>query len=189
MTDEPRALRPAQAALEEVIRKYAITEGEFTLASGRTSSWYLVGRNLTFRGDCLHLVGDAVLDALAAGGAPTFDTVGGIVVGAVPVALAVAERVPCRAFAVRKEAKDHGDRSQIAGPLEPGDRVLIVEDTTTTGGSLLEAVDAVEAFGCEVVAASVLVDRGGELGDKLAARGIPYFPVLTAPDLGYAFGS
>lgn len=183
------ALRPQQGALAAVLREHAIREGTFTLASGRTSSWYLDARQVTFRGDCLDIVGDAIVEALAAADAPAFDAVGGLAVGAVPVAIAVAGVTKTRSFAVRKEAKDHGTGGRIAGPLEPGDRVLIVEDTATSGGSLLEAVDAVQAFGCEIVAATVLLDRGGEVGALLAARNIAFVPVLTAPDLGYAFGS
>ena len=75
------------------------------------------------------------------------------------------------------------------GPLEPGDRVLVVEDTSTTGAAVLTAVDAITEFGCEIVAASLLLDRGGEVGAALEARGIPYRPVLLGPDLGYPFGS
>jgi orotate phosphoribosyltransferase len=77
----------------------------------------------------------------------------------------------------------------MAGPVEATDRVLVVEDTATTGASLLQALDAVEELGCHVVAASLLLDRGGEVGSALEARGVRYAPVLTAPDLGYAFGS
>jgi orotate phosphoribosyltransferase len=77
----------------------------------------------------------------------------------------------------------------MAGPVEPHHRVLVVEDTATSGGSIIEAIDALQAFGCTVVGASVLLDRGGELGAILAARDIAYFPVLGAPDVGFAFGS
>jgi orotate phosphoribosyltransferase len=77
----------------------------------------------------------------------------------------------------------------MAGPINPGDRVLVVEDTATTGASLLKAVDAIGEFGCEIVAASLLLDRGGELGPVLAERGIRYVPVLESPELGYPFGS
>lgn len=182
-------MRPAQAALAAALREHAIQEGEFTLASGRTSTWYLDGRRVTFRGDCIEIVGEAIVDALAVGGIGDFDAVGGLVVGAVPVAMAVALVTGKRGFAVRKEAKGHGVGGRIAGPLEPSDRVLVVEDTATTGASLLQAVDALDEYGCTVVGASLLLDRGGELGSALAARGIPYAPVLTAPDLGYPFGS
>jgi orotate phosphoribosyltransferase len=182
-------MRPAQAALAAALREHAIREGEFTLASGRTSSWYLDGRQVTFRGDCIEIVGDAIVEAIGEAGVGEWDAVGGLAVGAVPVALAVAFATGRPSFAVRKEAKGHGVAGRIAGPLETGQRVLVVEDTATTGGSLLDAVDAVTEFGCTVVGASLLLDRGGELGAALDARGVAYAPVLTAPDLGYAFGS
>jgi len=184
-------LRPTQQLVVDAFKKYAVQVGDFTLASGRKSKWYCIGRNLTFRGDCIELVGHAIVDALQAKDPKLteFDAVGGIVVGAIPVAMAVASVTGKNAFAVRKEAKDHGDSSLIAGPLEPGQKVLIVEDTITTGGSLMKSVDAVEAFGCEVVAVAALLDRGGEVEEKLAARGIPFAVSIGAPDLGFEFGS
>ncbi len=184
-------MRPARAELAEALRRYAIREGEFTLSSGRTSTWYLDGRRLTFRGDGVDLVGRAVAEALTAAGVGAFDAVGGLELGAVPVAIAVARQTGTRAFAVRKDAKAHGVTGRIAGPLEGGDRVVVVEDTATTGASLLAALDAIaeSGLGCEVVGASLLLDRGGALAAELERRGVPYAPVLGAPDLGYAFGS
>ncbi len=185
------SLRPTQAALAAVLVQYAIREGEFTLNSGRTTNWYLDGRQVSFRGDCLALVGDAIVDALAAAGigAGDYDAVGGPVVGAIPVALAVALVTGKPAFAIRKEDKDHGVGGRIAGVLAAGDRVLIVEDTATTGKALMEALPAVAEMECRIVAVSLLLDRGGALGNRLAAQSIPYVPVLGAPDLGYEFGS
>lgn len=184
-------LRPTQSALAAALRKYAIREGEFTLNSGRTSHWYLDGRQVAFRGDCMSIVGEAIVDALAhAGiGADDYDVVGGPVVGAIPVALAVAMVTGKPAFAIRKEAKDHGVGGRIAGVLEAGQRVLIVEDTATTGKALVESLPAVEEMDCPIVAISLLLDRGGALGDLLAERSTPYVPVLGAPDLGYEYGS
>jgi orotate phosphoribosyltransferase len=182
-------VRPAQAALAAALREHAIKEGEFTLSAGGTSNWYLDGRQVTFRGDCIEIVGDAIVEALAVDGVPEFDAVGGLELGAVPVALAVARATGARSFAVRKEPKGHGVGGSMAGPVDPGDRVLVVEDTATTGASLLKAVDAIGAFGCEIVAASLLLDRGGEVGPVLAARGVRYVPVLESPQLGYPFGS
>lgn len=184
-------MRPVQAELAAALRRHAIREGEFTLASGRTSNWYLDGRRLTFRGDALDLVGRAVVEALDAAGVDTFDSVGGLELGAVPVALAVARESGTRAFAVRKDAKVHGVGGRIAGPLEAGDRVVVVEDTATTGASLLAALDAVVAsdLDCRVVGVSLLLDRGGTLAAELERRGVTYAPVLGAPDLGYPYGS
>lgn len=186
------SLRPTQKLLVDAFRKHAVTEGDFTLKSGRKSKWYCVGRNLTFRGDCIELVGYAILDALEHKdpALKEFDAVGGIVVGAIPVAMAVASVTGKNAFAVRKEAKDHGDASSlIAGPLEERQKVLIVEDTVTTGGSLMESVDAVEKLGCEIVAVAALLDRGGEIEAKCKDRGLTFVSSLGAPDLGFEYGS
>lgn len=90
---------------------------------------------------------------------------------------------------VRKEAKDHGVTGRIAGALHPGDRVVITEDTVTRGTSMLEAVEAVRAFGAEPVLAIAIVDRGGTCTAMLADAGVPFRALLGAPDLGYAFGS
>lgn len=177
-------MRPAQAELAAALLEHAIRTGDFTLASGRHSTWYVDGRQLTFRGDCVELVGRAVLEALATIEAPAFDAVGGLAIGADPVSVAVAYASGTRGFAVRKEAKDHGTGGRIAGPLLPGDRVLLVEDTVTTGGSLLLALEAIRDFGAEVVAAACLLDRGGELAGRLAAEGVPYVTVVTAAELG-----
>ena len=176
----------ARAELLDALRRHSLRTGEFTLASGRRSTWYLDARQVTFRGDCVEIVGRAVSEAVGTTG---FDAVGGLTLGADPVALAVALVTGRRAFAVRKESKGHGAGGRLAGAVQPGDRVLVVDDAVTTGGSTLQAVEAIRAYGCEVVSASCLLDRGGELGPALAELGIPFHPVLGAPDLGFAFGS
>ena len=126
----------------------------------------------TFRGDSIELVGHGITDALVAAQETTgknlidFDAVGGIVVGAIPVAMAVASVTGKNSFAVRKEPKGHGDGALIAGPLKPGQKVLIVEDTVTTGGSLIPSIDAVQAYGCTVVAVAALLDRSRKRSDN-----------------------
>lgn len=176
----------ARAELLEALCRHSLRTGDFTLASGRRSSWYLDARQVTFRGDCVETVGRAVLAAAAD---VEFEAVGGLTLGADPVALAVAMVSGRRAFSVRKQAKGHGAGGRMAGAIQPGDRVLVVDDAVTTGGSTLTAVEAIRDYGCEVVAASCLLDRGGELGPRLAGLGIPFYPVLGAPDLGFEFGS
>ncbi len=176
----------ARAELLEALRRHSLRTGEFTLASGRTSSWYLDARQVTFRGDCVEIVGRAVLEAVDG---LDFDAAGGLTLGADPVALAVALVSGRRAFAVRKEAKGHGAGGRMAGAVQAGDRVLVVDDAVTTGGSTLQAVKAVRDFGAVIVGAACLLDRGGELGGALANLQIPFFPVLGAPDLGFEFGS
>lgn len=181
-------MRPYQKALADALREFSIREGEFTLASGRTSRWYVDARQTTFRGDCIDTVGRSVVEALDTAGITEFDSVGGLAIGADPVTMAVALVAGVRGFAVRKEAKGHGVGGRIAGPLVATDRVVVVEDTVTTGGSALQALDAIIEFGATVVAVVSLLDRGGELGAVLATREVPYVTVLGAPDLGYAYG-
>jgi orotate phosphoribosyltransferase len=176
----------ARDDLREALLAHAVRVGTFTLVSGRTASWYLDARLVTFRGDCVDVVGRAVADAVSD---LAFDAVGGLTLGADPVALATARATGTRAFAVRKEPKGHGAGGRMAGPVLAADRVLVVDDTVTTGASTLQALDAVVEHGCTVVGVATLVDRGGELGAELERRGIPYRPVLGAPDLGFDYGS
>ena len=118
--------------------------------------------------------------------------IGGLTMGADPVAFITAGVAATngrllKAFSVRKEVKDHGAGGRIAGALEPGDKVVITEDTVSRGTSLLEAAHAVQVFGAEVVLVTALVDRGGTVGEMAAAEGIKFAAVLTAPDLGFVY--
>jgi orotate phosphoribosyltransferase len=120
--------------------------------------------------------------------------IGGLTMGADPVAYGLAaigatRGRQLRSFSVRKEAKDHGVTGRIAGALMPGDLVVITEDTVTRGTSPLEAVEAVREFGAIPLLITVIVDRGGTCGAMAEAAGVPFRPMLTAPDLGFAFGS
>jgi orotate phosphoribosyltransferase len=122
------------------------------------------------------------------------DAIGGLTIGADPVAYAVAAIAATRgralrSFTVRKEAKDHGVTGRLAGALQPGDRVVITEDTVTRGTSIMEAVEVVRAFGAHPVLITVIVDRGGTCGAMAEAAGIPFRPMLTAPDLGFGYGT
>ena len=114
--------------------------------------------------------------------------------GADPVAFGVAaigatRGRQLRSFSVRKEAKDHGVTGRLAGAIERGDKVVITEDTTTRGTSLMEAVDVVRQFGAEPVLVTVIVDRGGTCAAMCEAAGVEYVPLLTAPDLGFDYGT
>ncbi len=120
--------------------------------------------------------------------------IGGLTMGADPVAFGIAAVAATRgrmlrSFSVRKEAKDHGITGRLAGALMPGDRVAIVEDTVTRGTSLFEAVEVVRGFGAEPIFITVIVDRGGTCAQMAKDAGIAYVPLLSAPDLGYDFGS
>lgn len=176
------------AAAARHLREHAVrTDGPFVLRSGRVSDWYLDARQTTFSGEGARLVGAAVWSALEA---DRVDAVGGMTMGADPISVAAAVHAaglgrPLRAFSVRKQVKGHGTGGRLAGPVRSGDRAAIVEDTSTTGGSFMEALEAADAEGLEVVRVVVLVDRsGGEAGRRAAERGVPYTALFTPEDLG-----
>lgn len=142
------------------------------------------------RPDGMIAVADAALEVIPADAT----SIGGLTMGADPVAYGIAAVAATRgralrSFSVRKEAKDHGITGRIAGALQPGDKVVITEDTVTRGTSIFEAVEAVRAFGADPVFITVIVDRGGTCAQMAKDAGIEYRPLLTAPDLGYEFGS
>lgn len=177
-------------ALRAHLLAHSVRRGEFTLKSGARSDWFLDAKQTVCRPDGLLLVADAALERIP----PDATAVGGLTLGADPVAYAIAAVAATRgrslrSFTVRKEAKDHGIVGRVAGALEPGDRVVITEDTVTRGTSPLEAAAVVRAAGAEPVMILVVVDRGGTCGAMAAAEGIAYEALLTAPDLGFAFGS
>jgi len=185
--------RPAQdgtaahAALVAHLRAHALrTDGPFTLRSGAVSTWYLDARQTTFHGEGAGVVARSVLGVLVAG----VEAVGGMTLGADPIAVATAlvgtaAGRPLRAFSIRKAEKEHGAGGRLVGPVAPGDRVAVVEDTTTTGGALLEAIDVLEAAGVEVLQAVALVDRsGGSVASRLRARHIPYVALVLPEHLG-----
>ena len=183
-------LDPVRAALRDHVFQHALKTGDFTLKSGRKSTWFLDTKQTACRPDGIVLVANAALEIIPANA----NAIGGLTMGADPVAFGVAAIAATRghnlrSFSVRKESKDHGVTGRIAGALQPGDKVVITEDTVTRGTSIFEAVDAVREFGAEVVLITVIVDRGGTCADMARDAGITYTPLLTAPDLGFAFGS
>jgi len=183
-------LDPARAALRDHVLRYSVKRGDFVLKSGATSTWFLDTKQTACRPDGMLLMADVALGLIPADA----NAIGGLTVGADPVAYGVAaigatRGAQLRSFTVRKEAKDHGVKGRIAGALEPGDRVVITEDTITRGVSIMEAVDAVREFGATPVFITVIVDRGGTCGAMAEAAGVPFVPMLTAPDLGFEYGS
>lgn len=183
-------LSPVLARLRDHVFQHALKTGDFTLKSGRKSSWFLDTKQTMCRPDGAIAVADAALAII-----PVEATaIGGLTMGADPVAYGIAaigatRGRDLRSFSVRKEAKDHGVTGRIAGALMPGDKVVITEDTVTRGTSIFEAVEAVRAFGAEPILITVIVDRGGTCAAMAQDAGIEYRPLLTAPDLGYEFGS
>jgi orotate phosphoribosyltransferase len=154
------------------------------LASGGWSRDFVDGKLALAHYDDLEIACRAIVDGVRAAGIE-FDAVGGLTMGADALAVGVAAVVRCRWFFVRKEPKGRGTGRQIEGArIGPGDRVLLVDDVITTGGSTLKAYDAVLAVGATVVAASALVDRGDVATRSFAERGVPFLPVATYADLG-----
>lgn len=183
-------LEPARDALRQHVLKHSLKTGNFTLKSGQTSTWFLDTKQTACRADGIMLVADVALSMLPA----DVQAIGGLTMGADPVAFGIAAVAATRgralrSFSVRKEAKDHGVRGRIAGALEPGDKVAIVEDTVTRGTSIFEAVQAVREFGANPIFISVIVDRGGTCAAMARDAGIAYQPMLTAQQLGYDFNS
>jgi orotate phosphoribosyltransferase len=178
----------ARAALREHLLVHSVKRGQFTLKSGRTSTWFIDSKQTVCRPEAMLLVADTVLGLVPADAT----AIGGLTMGADPVAFVTAGVAAARgrflkAFSVRKEAKDHGAGGRIAGALDPGDRVVVTEDTVTRGTSLLEAAHAVREAGAEVVQLVAVVDRGGTVEAMAAAEGLPFRAVLTAPDLGFPY--
>jgi len=154
------------------------------LSSGREADWYVDLRRITLDADAAPLVGEVMLDTTAD---LDFDAVGGLTLGADPVATAMLHAAAARgrrldAFVVRKEGKAHGLQRRIEGPDVAGRRVLAVEDTSTTGGSVMTAVQALREAGAEVVGVAVIVERGA--AGKIEAEGLPYRAAFQLADLG-----
>ena len=169
--------------LAEIQRK-AVVHGKVTLSSGIEADFYLDLRRITLDGVAAPLVGRVMLDLTADLG---YDAVGGLTLGADPVAVAMLHASAARgrtldAFVVRKAQKAHGMQRRIEGPEVKGRRVLVVEDTSTTGGSPLTAVEALREAGAEVVAVATIVDRGAAA--RMAEEGLDYRSAFTLQDLG-----
>jgi orotate phosphoribosyltransferase len=183
-------LDPARTALRDHVLAHSLKRGDFTLKSGAKSTWFLDTKQTACRPDGMLLMADVALSLIP----DDAEAIGGLTIGADPVAYAVAAIAATRgrslrSFTVRKEAKDHGVTGRLAGALQPGDRVVITEDTVTRGTSIMEAVEVVRAFGAHPVLITVIVDRGGTCGAMAEAAGIPFRPMLTAPDLGFGYGT
>lgn len=176
MTDRDR--------LRDLIGELAVVRGRVVLSSGAEADWYLDLRRIALQHEGGPLVGRVLREVTADW---TYDAVGGLTLGADPVAAAMlhaaaADGRPLDAFVVRKHGKAHGLQRRIEGPDVAGRRVLAVEDTSTTGASVLTAVDALREEGATVVGVAVVVDRGA--GDAVRAAGLDYRAAYTLADLG-----
>jgi len=184
------ATETSQASLRDGLRQLVLSRGyerretPFALASGGTSHDYVDLRRAVARGADLELAGRAVAHVFATHGLE-FDAIGGMTMGADPVAHAVAMLTGRAWFSVRKAVKDHGRQQRIEGSaLGPGVRAIVMEDTVSTGQSLFEAYEVVRDTGAEVVAVCTILDRGEEIAPRFASLGVEYVAVLTHRDLG-----
>lgn len=175
-------------ALRAHLLEHSVRTGDFVLKSGRRSNWFIDSKQTVCRPEAMLLVAECVLEVIP----PDATAIGGLTMGADPVAfvtagVAAARGRALKGFSVRKELKDHGAGGRVAGALDPGDRVVVTEDTVTRGTSMLEAVEAVRQVGAEVVLAVAVVDRGGAAAQLLGPLGVPFRALVGAPDLGFPF--
>ena len=173
--------------LVALLAKRSAKRGNFTLASGRQSTLYIDARITTMSPDGLALIGPLGVAAIRDAGWDA-DAIGGLTMGADPIACAVSYAsatgaAPLRAFTVRKEPKTHGTGKLIEGAFQEGDRVVVVEDTITTGGSARKAVDAVRAAGGTVIGVLALVDREEGGREALEAEGLSVLSLARASEI------
>ena len=173
--------------LAQYINDLAVQRGEFTLTSGKKASFYIDLRQVSLDHRVAPLIGDVMLEVVSE--FPEVEVVGGLTMGADPIASAIMHRAVVAgreldAFVVRKEPKGHGMGKQVEGPDVSGKKVIVVEDTSTTGGSPLKAIEAVEKAGGIVVAVAVVVDRDTGAKQVIEEAGYPYRAALGLADLG-----
>lgn len=174
-------------ALIALMREKALKFGDFTLASGKKAKYYLDGKQVTLDPVGARLIGDGLLELIQAGPLP--HAVGGMSIGADPITAAVitmsaVRGTPLRGFMVRKESKGHGTNQFIEGPVKPGETCVVVEDVVTTGGSSLQAIERIEAFGMKVAGVLAIVDRMEGGAEAFRAKGYPFASLLSIRDFG-----
>lgn len=169
------------------LRERAVrTDGPFTLRSGAVSDWYIDARQTTFDGEGARLLGLVVAAELD----PVVEAIGGLTMGADPIAVSTAVAAASngrslRAFSIRKGAKAHGTGGRLVGPVGPGDVVAIIDDTVTTGGALIEAIEVAESAGLRVAEVLALVDRSaGEVERRVTETGHRFRALIGVEELG-----
>ena len=177
----------ARQRLIDHIADEAVFRGDFTLTSGQRATYYVDLRKVSLDHRVAPLIGQVMLDLIV--DVPDVVAVGGMTMGADPIAAAVLHQGAARglvydAFVVRKEPKDHGRGKQVEGPDLDGKRVIVLEDTSTTGGSPLQAIEALKKVGAEIAAVAVVVDRDTGAREKIEAAGYPYLAAIGLADLG-----
>lgn len=184
-----KAVNDARQRLIAHIRQEAVLHGDFTLTSGRKAGFYIDLRKVSLDHRVAPLIGQVMVDLIEP--IQNVDAVGGLTMGADPIAAAVLHQGASRgkaydAFVVRKEPKDHGRGKQVEGPDVAGRRVVVLEDTSTTGGSPLKAIAALREAGAEIAAVAVVVDRDTGAREAIEAAGYPYHAAIGLSELGLA---
>src|SRR5438067_2777988 len=181
----PRSLTKSEKRLLEIIRQKSFLKGEFKLASGAMSTYYLDMKPTSFDPEGAALIGEVICGMLAHD--RDADAIGGLELGAVPIVAAVCARSwperPIRGFVVRKEKKGHGTDQKIDGNFKPGSKVVLIEDVTTKGGSVMQAVRAVRGQGAEIKRIITIVDRLEGARENLGKEGIELSAIFTTADL------
>lgn len=177
-----------KARLIELIKELAVVHGKVTLSSGLEAQYYVDLRRATLHHEAAVLIGRVMLELLDSNGVSNFDAIGGLTMGADPVATAVLHQSAALgrsidAFVVRKAAKAHGMGRQVEGPDVKGKRVVVVEDTSTTGGSPLAAAKALQEAGAIVIAVATVVDRDTGAQKVIEDAGFKYLTAITLDDL------
>jgi orotate phosphoribosyltransferase len=177
----------ARQKLIDHISADAVFHGDFTLTSGKKATYYVDLRRVSLDHRVAPLIGQVMLDLISE--VPDVSAVGGMTMGADPIAAAILHQGAARglsydAFVVRKEPKDHGRGRQVEGPDLDGKRVIVLEDTSTTGGSPLAAIEALKKVGAEIAAVAVVVDRDTGAREIIEAAGYPYLAAIGLADLG-----
>lgn len=180
---------PDKPRLVELIKELAVVHGKVTLSSGLEADYYVDLRRATLHHEAAPLIGKVMLKLLDDNGLGQVDAVGGLTMGADPVGAAIlhqsaAQGRSINAFVVRKQAKAHGMGRQVEGPSVEGKTVVVLEDTSTTGGSPLTAAEALVAAGANVVAVATVVDRDTGARQAIEAAGYKYLTAVTLEDLG-----
>lgn len=176
----------ARNALLELVFRASFQRGSFMLSSGRESSFYLDGKQTTLSPEGSLLIAEILLEEAVNS---EVDSIGGLAIGADPIigsvlTLGAIRGIPIRGFIVRKEGrKKHGTQSLIEGPIKRHDRVIIIDDVITTGGSALKAVEAVEELQCKVIKVISLIDRNQGGKERFESRGYDYQPIITIDEI------
>lgn len=186
MEPETKEVNDKRARLLALIKEKALFRGDFTLASGKKSKYYIDLRLVTLDSEGSYLIAEILYDMLKK---RQIDAMGGLTMGADPIccsfaAVSYLKGRPTPAFIVRKEEKGYGKGKRIEGPLKAGSNVVIVDDVATTGGSMIKAVEAVEKEGCRVETIMCVVDRGEGAAEEITRRGYSFESIFDRSDLG-----